>query len=122
MNSDAGLSEKSADKKKGGWLTIEHVLDLVVAVGQSLLLIDLAQALGLKLSLERLLRVLEFLLLRLVLVSLVSQLLGQAVALLPHPAALLLLGMQRGLRFAQALLQVGIGSYGRPKKKRQSTR
>ena len=45
---------------------------------------------SLELGLESLLRVFELLQLRLVLVRLVSQLLGQAVMLLFHPAALLL--------------------------------
>ena len=47
-------------------LTIEHVLDLAVAVGQSLLALDPVRALSLELGLEGLLRVLELLQLRLV--------------------------------------------------------
>ena len=55
---------------------------------------------SLELGLESLLRVFELLQLRLVLSRLVSQLIGQAVTLRFHPAALLLLGAQRGLSFA----------------------
>ena len=57
-------------------LTIEHVLDLAVADRQGHLLVNPVRAMSLKLSLESLLRVLELLQLRLVLVRLVSQPLG----------------------------------------------
>ena len=46
---------------------------------------------------------------RLVALLLVSQLLGQAVALLNRSTALGLLGTQRGLGLTQLLQQVGIG-------------
>ena len=91
-------------------LTIEHVLDLAIVGRQGLLLVNPVRAMSLELGLESLLRVFELLQLRLVLVHLVSRLLGQAVSLLLHLEALLLLGVQRGLSFAHLLPQGGIGS------------
>ena len=52
---------------------------------------------------------------------LVSQLLDQTVALLGHLVALLLLGVQRGLGFAQLLLQGGVGSCKHKKRKENKT-
>ena len=86
-------------------LTIEHVLDLAIVGRQGLLLVNPVQAMSLELGLESLLRVFELLQLRLV-----SQLFGQAVALLLRLEALLLLGIQCGLSFAHLLPQGGIGS------------
>mgnify|MGYP005845964649 CR=1 FL=1 len=97
-------------KEREGQLTIEQVLYLAVALRQGLLLVCPLRALGLEFNFKGLLRILELLQLRLVLVRLVSQLLGQAVSLLFHLEALLLLGVQHGSSFTHLLPQGGIGS------------
>ena len=51
---------------------------------------------------------------------LICQFLGQAVVLLGRPVALILLGTQRGVDFAQLLLQGGVG-FCKDKKEEIST-
>ena len=110
--------------EKRGKLTVNHVFNFAEAGSQQSLLISPGGAFGLELSKETGLLVLRLLLGLLEKLRLLRQLRDQPVTLFGQLALVRLLGTQRGVGFAQLLLQGGVGlCKGRRRKRhQQSTR